>query len=164
MAGRTMARWCLAGIMVVWGVGREIRCSEAAPPAPTKIEAEAEWSGFHSRQAERAEWVITTPEQWAEVWKTTHPNDPPSAVPEVDFSSSFVIGVAFGEQPTGGYGVHIAGVFELQHHLLVAVEPTAPAQKGSTAPTQPYHLVQVPRSPWPVLFNWPPPILAPDHD
>lgn len=133
--------------------------------AQTLVTIEAQWQGFFSEATEPQEWVIADPETWAAVWHQTNPGIPPSPVPAIDFSRSMVIGAALGQRMTGGYEVRITEIVEQAGELVVRVEQVAPPPDAMTiaALTQPFHLVQIPRSTLPVRFAWNEPPTQPDH-
>lgn len=149
--------WLAVVFVVPLGLLSACRTGSADVP----ITVEAEWSGTTSQTTDPGEWIITEPDQWPEVWQVTHPEMPPPPAPSVDFSRSMVIGVALGERRTGGYEVRITEITETDTELLVQVEELSPPPDAITIMmlTQPFHLVQIPRSSLPVRFEWnePPP-------
>ena len=129
-------------------------CRVVGAQGPATIEAE--WSGTQSEVTERAEWVVTDPAQWQEVWRKTHTEIPPSPAPTIDFSRSMVIGAALGERTSGGYEVRMTEITDTGRELLVHVHESTPPPGAMTIMvlTQPYHLVRTRKTPRPVRFLW----------
>ncbi|MCZ7586415.1 MAG: protease complex subunit PrcB family protein [Deltaproteobacteria bacterium] len=103
---------------------------------------EGVYSGFR-RETRR---LITTPAEFAALWKTVWANriDPPPA-PAIDFSRQVVLVVALGSLATGGHRVTIRSVERQGDKLIARVTRTQP-QPGSAvteAMSQPYSLVVV---------------------
>jgi hypothetical protein len=141
------------------GLGLLSACRIGSASAP--IAFEAEWSGASSQSTDPAEWIITEPDRWTEIWQETHPEMPPPPAPSIDFSRSMVVGIALGERRTGGFEVRIIEIMETDTELVAQVEAMSPPPDAITIMilTQPFHLVQIPRSSLPVRFEWnePPP-------
>lgn len=85
---------------------------------------------------------------FAEVWGRAFANhDPKPPVPEVDFTTDFVVVVALGERSSGGYAIEVAGARAEGSGVVIGVLATSPG-KGcpvTLAMTQPLDIVKVKR-------------------
>lgn len=100
--------------------------------------------------------VIRSQSRLKQVWQTIHngqTNAP--AVPKVDFQQKMVVGVFYGEKPSGGYEVTVQNALKQGNQLNVKADLRYP-KKGcpvTTVITSPYHLVTVPVTTQNVDFN-----------
>ena len=96
---------------------------------------------------ERKNFAVYDATEFARLWKMANGTDG-KAVPAVDFSKEYVIGVFEGEQPTGGYGIRVTSLTDADDTRTVAIERAAPAPGCLTtqALTSPYQLILVPVS------------------
>lgn len=96
---------------------------------------------------ERKNFAVYDTTEFARLWKMAHGTDG-KPVPAVDFSREYVIGVFEGERPTGGYGIRVTAVTDMDDTRTVEIERAAPAFGCLTtqALTSPYELILVPVS------------------
>jgi hypothetical protein len=99
--------------------------------------------GTRSEISESRFVVVRTAADWQKLWKE-HDSRP---APEVDFSSSIVVGVFLGTRPTAGYGVTITAVAAKDGSAIVDYTEQRPTPGRMTAQvlTSPFHLVTVPK-------------------
>jgi hypothetical protein len=88
--------------------------------------------------------VITTPQDWAEFWKTHMPAD--QVMPEVDFARAVVLVGIQGAKSSGGYDIRFTDLERQGDQVRVVVEMQEPAPDApvETVLTQPYVAVEVP--------------------
>jgi hypothetical protein len=93
---------------------------------------------------DRKNYAIYDSAEFASFWKKAHGSDG-KAVPFVDFSKSYVIGVFAGTEPSGGYSISIAHVTEAGNARSVAVVIEEPGDTCTVIEeqTSPYQFVQV---------------------
>jgi len=110
-----------------------------------QIEFQTISKGYYSGHKKPAYYVIKNEDEWTEIWNQHQsifiPQHPP---PEVNFSKSIVIAVFMGEFNTGGYGIEIKEILDMNQSVVVKVEKTYPG-KGwivTLAFSQPYHIVE----------------------
>jgi hypothetical protein len=74
---------------------------------------------------------------------------------DIDFGKEMVIAVALGQKRTGGYGIEVREINEVDGKLEVIVESTSPKPSGmvSQALTQPIHVVRTARYGGEVVFK-----------
>ena len=100
--------------------------------------------GYFSMHKSPAYYVIQNEDEWTNVWNSHDISIPQRSPPEVNFSESTVIAVFMGEFNTGGYGIEIKNILDIDHLVVVKVEKTYPG-KGCCvieAFTHPYHIVK----------------------
>jgi len=109
-------------------------------------------SGISSERLE----VIRDEASLADLWRVhTTWQDPVPEQPQVDFSTNMVIAMFLGDKPTGGYGLEVVGVVEEMDRWVVQLRADS-AGSGcgvTTAQTQPYRILSVPRSGKNVSFD-----------
>lgn len=92
--------------------------------------------------------LITDQKAWQAHWKR-HATIfvPPPPAPPVDFAGTSVVAIHLGERRTGGYGVTITGIKQVDDEIRVTALETRPAPGAvvTMALTQPYHMVRLPR-------------------
>ena len=93
------------------------------------------------------EFVINDKETFNSFWVNVHYNGGNVSIhyPKVDFSNSTVIAVFMGEKPTGGYGIEIMEILDIDaEKLFVFVIKTIPSDDCmvTEALTQPYHIIK----------------------
>ncbi len=96
----------------------------------------------------------TKASEWGEIWrKHTAGIRTPVPFPTVDFSRNMVIAIFFGKVPIG-WRTAILDIVEESNRLVVLVQMIGPPGPESEDIPQitPFHIVQVPRSPLPVVF------------
>lgn len=102
--------------------------------------------GYSSGHTESTFYVIQDEGEWVAVWSQHQsifsPQLPP---PEVNFSEGTIIGVFMGEFSTGGYGIEIMEVIDMNQFVVVKVEKTYPGEGCivTMAFSQPYHIVRI---------------------
>lgn len=86
-------------------------------------------------------------EAFTTLWKMAHGGQE-MAMPEIDFSNEYVIGVFAGEKSSGGHAIAVEKVTDLGDTRTVAVTLGAPGPGCVTtqALTSPYQLIRVPVS------------------
>ena len=101
--------------------------------------------GYYSGHKSPAYYVIEDEMEWAVVWNQHGsiylPKQPP---PEVDFSNNTIIAGFMGEFSTGGYGIEIKEIVNIDGSVVVKVEKTYPGEGCAVteAFTRPYHIVK----------------------
>jgi len=107
-------------------------------------------SGYQSA----SQTVIDNKERWINLWQQhTSDTEPPTPVPQVDFTSYNVVAVFAGEKSTGGYSVEILTVetrnFQTKDlpSLVIVVEDRQPQPEDfvTEAMTYPYHMIKIPQ-------------------
>ncbi|HEV8359527.1 MAG TPA: protease complex subunit PrcB family protein [Candidatus Thermoplasmatota archaeon] len=106
--------------------------------------------------------VALNQSEWSTLWERlcapgsvggAPPAEPP--LPQVDFTSRWVLASAWGAKSTGGYAVNITSVEELEDNVVVHVERIAPGP-NCAAPlviTHPLDIVVAARADKPVRFD-----------
>ena len=107
--------------------------------------------GAHSTVTARANYLVTSPGQLAQLWKMV---DAAGQAPLVDFSSDSVIAVFAGTEPTAGYAIAVSKVTDGQVRL-VTVTLTAPDSTCILAQskTAPYQIVELPKTALPLTHE-----------
>lgn len=97
------------------------------------------------------EVVARTPEEFAALWSAAGLTGAP---PNVNFTTTMLVGVFLGSRPTAGYGVDIVAVERAGDVLDVQYREQAPAPDTMRAQvlTFPFHVVGVPRHEGAVRF------------
>jgi hypothetical protein len=116
--------------------------SSQSPPRP--IDFETVFKSFSSGHLEPARYVITSREQWEEVWRLTMSNGfPIPAAPVIDFEQNSVIAVFQGNQPSSGYSISVTKIVKSGRNIKVHVKETRPADSCMVLAvlTQPGHIV-----------------------
>lgn len=94
----------------------------------------------------REDIFISSSEEWEKLWKELHAHTSPlPPLPEVDFSRETVIAAFLGTKTTGGYGIEIIDLTEIEGKLTAAVKTRTPSpgEMVTMAITRPYHIVKV---------------------
>ena len=113
-------------------------------------------NGTSSGIREPLTMVVRTQGDWDTLWKRhASIQSPPPPAPAVDFSREMVAGVFAGEKNTGGYEVEITGVEVKDSRVYVRYGEKAPPSGGivTQALTQPFHLIKLPKSDMPIVFE-----------
>jgi protease stability complex PrcB-like protein len=107
--------------------------------------------GTRSQIQEPRQVVVRTAADWQTLW-TAHDS---AAAPNVDFSSSIVVGVFLGTRPTAGFSVRITAVTAKDGSAVVEYVEGRPRPGGMTAQviTSPFHFVTVPRTVESIVFK-----------
>ena len=114
----------------------------------SQIEFQTIEKGFFSGHKKAAYYVIENEDEWADIWNQHQrfrwPKIPP---PEVNFSETMIIAVFMGEFNTGGYGIEIKNILDMNESVLVKIEKTYPGRRCvvTLAVTEPFHIVRVER-------------------
>lgn len=119
-----------------------------------KLEFQTISKGFYSGHRSPAYYVILNEDEWADVWNQHYsifwPQLPP---PEVNFSESIIIAVFMGEFSTGGYGIEIKEILDMNQSVVVRIEKTYPFGFVTTALSQPYHIVKMDKINKEIIFQ-----------
>ncbi len=103
--------------------------------------------------------VIKTRDEFSDLWNRFTAPVPPGQwappLPEVDFSTEFVIVAAMGTRPMSGYWIIIDGACEVDGHVEVFVssveDPSCTGQLQVL--TNPADAVRIPRTDLPIVFR-----------
>ncbi len=90
--------------------------------------------------------VITSGEDWANLWEKVHRGIyPKKQLPEVDFSRETVLAVFMGTRSTGGYSIEITRAYKKNDVIKAVAETSSPAPGDlvTTVITQPFHIVKI---------------------
>jgi hypothetical protein len=107
-------------------------------------------SGYQSA----SQMVIDNSERWNNFWQLhTCNTEPPSPVPQMDFTRYSIVAVFSGEKPTGGYSVEILSAETIssqtrdQPSLAISVQYRQPGAGDfvTEALTYPYHMIRIPK-------------------
>jgi len=110
-----------------------------------QIEFQTISKGYYSGHKNPAYYVIENEIECVVVWnQCTRAFLPP---PEINFSNTTIIAVFMGEFSTGGYGIEIKEIVNLDESVVVRVEKTYPGEGCyvTEAFSQPYHIVKTGR-------------------
>lgn len=122
---------------------------------PIPIEFQTISKGYFSRHRSPAYYVIRNEDEWTDVWNRHDISMPQRSPPEVDFSKSTIIAVFMGEFNTGGYGIEIKKILDMDQSAVVKVEKTYPGRGCGVieAFTYPYHIVKTDKIDKEVTFD-----------
>ncbi len=130
---------------------------QGAEPGTTGGSAVTITAGSFSNVKEEKNVVIRSSDELLKLWQEMSVPEP---APDVDFGSSVVIGVFYGEKPNTCYRISIESVKQFLGmdgavDAVVSVSKTVPSGDTVCAErvTQSYHLVQVPFIPEEVYFT-----------
>jgi|SRR3989344_3001052 len=98
-------------------------------------------SGAHSSVTARKNYLITSENQFRELWKLIDAGGSP---PTIDFSIYHVLAVFTGTEPSAGYSVAITKVADGTERM-VSIQITAPGVSclAATTLTAPYEIVRI---------------------
>lgn len=97
--------------------------------------------------------VIENSGEWEKVWLLARGSEAYS-IPEVDFSSHAVIAVFMGGRSSGGYGISIERITNVENEIIVNVRETYPGRIVTTlAVTLPHHIIKIERAQKPIVFE-----------
>ena len=105
----------------------------------------------------RADYVITTQDQWEAVWSLAMSNVyPMPPAPDIDFSTQSVIAVFEGNEPSSDYSISIKKLIRTGKRLRVVVKETIPdsACKVLLVVTQPVHIIVTEKIPDPARVSF----------
>lgn len=93
--------------------------------------------------------------EFAELWNI-HSQTDPAAMPKINFKQQMVIAVFTGEQRTGGYGIKIEKIIELENSLQIHVTLIRPKPDTDRVMmiTQPNMIVVLPRSNKKIIYQF----------
>jgi hypothetical protein len=108
------------------------------------IEFQTIEKGYFSRHKPAAYYVIQNEEEWTNVWNSHDIYLPQRSPPEVNFSETTIVAVFMEEFNTGGYGIEIKEIVNLDGSVIVKVEKTYLGEGYGVieAFTYPYHIVK----------------------
>jgi|GEM_PF-1286423 len=112
--------------------------------------------GTYSGHPEVNNYIIDNREDWKNLWqKITAKTWPSPPLPEVNFNKDMLLARFMGERTSGGYRVEFLVVIEAEEKVYItAIEVSPGPDCGVTAAmTQPYHVVQIPRTEKEIVFN-----------
>ncbi len=120
-------------------------------PDSTSVLASSGYTGFDG--SVRA--VLGDVQTWAVVWNEFVGSiQPKPSLPAVDFTADWVLVVALGSRPTGGYGIRVDSVANhggtVVYVTTIAPGPLCAVTQLVTSPAQ---LVRLPRPPEPITFQ-----------
>jgi hypothetical protein len=110
--------------------------------------------GDHSGISKFSQAVVRSPDGWAALWRRHAAGTRISTVPPtLDFSRHMVIAVFFGKGPVGRRTA-ISDIVRRDGQLVVLIQMIGPPGPEAEDLPQitPFHIVQVARSPMPVIF------------
>ena len=96
--------------------------------------------------------VITTSAQWNNLLTTTLDNVVGMTQNNVDFNQYMVIAVFDQMYTNGGHSIDIITVDENPQNIVVDIEKLLTGD-ATTIPTQPFHIVKIPKNTKPVVFQ-----------
>lgn len=104
--------------------------------------------GTRSTEKDRKNYIITSQDQMAELWKII---DLPEQPPTVNFADYDVIAVFAGEEPTAGYEIVVTKVEDFESRMIT-ITTTKPGETCLAAPsiTAPYHIIEIAKSALPL--------------
>ena len=100
--------------------------------------------GSRSKVDSRVNYLITTQEELAELWKFL---EEPPPVPKVDFTKKVVAAVFAGKAPTSGYDINVVEVQDADKRV-VKIELIKPDESCILAQslTAPYQVIELPKT------------------
>jgi hypothetical protein len=103
-------------------------------------------NGFYCGVVERLNYTINDRTSWQNLWNDIYSTcSSIPDLPEVNFSTDFILAVFQGERPTGGFVTNITQIDLTEDGYIVYVDELHPGPNcGVTqALTQPYHIVKI---------------------
>jgi len=100
--------------------------------------------------------VITNTADWQVLknkMNTVNPETDYFTETEIDFSQFRIIAAFDRVRPMGGHSIAVAAVLDNPDAINVIISRTFPEDIGTAVITQPYHIVKIPVSPKPIVFN-----------
>ena len=119
-----------------------------APLTATPVTFSVLEVGGNAQEAdERKNVAARDQESFERVWKMAH-GAQEMAMPTMDFSKEYVVGVFAGQKSSGGYAIAVTGVEDMGDERTISVTITAPGENCmvTQALTAPYQLIRVPVS------------------
>ncbi|HUY62307.1 MAG TPA: protease complex subunit PrcB family protein [Candidatus Paceibacterota bacterium] len=131
----------------------------SAPPAATSggaaavaVPFEELVAGTHSSVSARVDYLITSASELNQLWTMLGTTD---KMPSVDFTNDEIIAVFAGQKPTSGYSIAVSKIEDDGAARTVIVDLTQPGSGCATATalTDPYQIVQVPKTSLPLTHE-----------
>lgn len=126
------------------------------PETEEKIKIKKEWKGSRCGYVEPLKSVISTENQWKEIWGTMfrYLLSKPE-LPKIDFDKEMILAAFMGEHRTGGYEIRIKRVMKTDKEIVAYIEERKPDPESfrTMALTQPYHVVVIKKYSLPVRFQ-----------
>ncbi len=100
--------------------------------------------GNYSGINESIDLVITSEEDWRELWEKMHAGTyPVKELPDIDFSSRTVLASFLGTRSTGGYSIEFSRLVKKNRTIkaIFTDKSPEPGAMVTTALSQPYHVV-----------------------
>jgi PrcB C-terminal len=121
---------------------------EATPP-PESLNFTTITKGEHSGFDQPSSKVIQDQTTWEDTWDTimSFLLDPPPP-PQVDFTNYILLAHFMGQKGSGGYEVEFSRVIEGANKITATVREISPGPECLTPAmmTEPYHVVQIPKT------------------
>ena len=102
--------------------------------------------GNYSGVNESIDLIITSEEDWIELWDNMHAGTyPVKELPYIDFSSRTVLASFLGTRSTGGYSIEYSRIVKENSTIkaIFTVKSPEPGAMVTTALSQPYHVVSI---------------------
>jgi hypothetical protein len=126
--------------------GSEEKTADKAEPKTEVLEITQLAAGGYSGVNEASNKMITSMEEFYELWKQTYANRRPQpAIPEVNFEESVVIACFMGMRNTGGFAIKVSEVRKSGTTLEVVITQSSPGRNCmvTEALTQPFYIGKV---------------------
>ncbi len=109
--------------------------------------------GIHSGNAVQSNLVITNQTDWLQLMNSlTTANTSNFTETNIDFNNFQLLVSIDGTRPNTGYSIDISNVIENTTNITATVS-ILNSGNGFTVLTQPFHIVKIPKSPKPVVFQ-----------
>jgi len=150
----TMRTLMLLSVLTFLGCGTQ----NMGSPGPIEFSnvGMGELHGNGAEGIEASQQVISDPVAWARLLdKMDSVNDESSSfdLRGFDFSNRQLLAVFDTVRSHGGYAIEITGITENEEALLVEVKATAASGANIQVMIQPYHIVSIPKTDKPILFQ-----------
>ncbi len=128
--------------------------SDESASSATHVGARVVASGSQTGIRGERDFVVRNSDEWTALWREHGSFQiPPPAQPDVDWTTSMVIGVVAGRRPTPGYELSLTRLERRSSHLRAVITETKPVGAAQAAVlTTPFLFVAVPKSDEPVEF------------
>ncbi len=140
---------CVASLLLL--LASCTACAAVAGTVPFSTLAK----GLASGVGQPTQIVVRSQNDWAALWsRHMRTQIAPPPPPPVDFSRDMVAALFMGERPIAGYAIEVTRVERTDAGLSVHYRTTRPDPSAMQAQalTQPFHLVELPRTDAPVTF------------
>jgi hypothetical protein len=100
--------------------------------------------------------VIRNAEDWNALktqMNTVNPETDTFSETIIDFSQFEILAVFDEVKNSGGHAIAITSIVENTNAIVATVDHISPGEVGTAVMTQPYHIVKMPASAKPVVFN-----------